>query len=459
MSSSALHIRSEEIDNIEKRGKYTVSIIGCKLPGITHAFLFVDAGFKVICVDADKTIVNNLAKGNIPFLNRQLEVKLRNYAKKGFLETTDDFKAAASQSDIIALTIPVKIDEKRKADYSDIENASKRLGSGLRHGSIFIIMSVTGLGIAGGRIKETLENTSGLKVGLDFGLAYSPIQVSNGHAPEKMANQKRIVSALDKDSLNAASTILETITKSGLRKIGNIKTAEAVVLFEAAQQDVNTALTNELAIFCEKTCVDYLEAQKFLNVNNCNMLPLSMRDNGKARREPYLLLEDAENLNLTLHILTEAREINEGIIKHAINLIKDALRSCEKSLRRARICLLGISQTPNIKASPKKVAKELAKMLEAKGAKVGFYDPYFSSSEPIATQYPFKKNLSEAVEGADCILILTGHDEFRRLNLKKFKVIMKMPAVIVDLEGVLEPCKVENEGFIYRGFGRGVWTK
>jgi len=63
------------------------------------------------------------------------------------------------------------------------------------------------------------------------------------------------------------------------------------------------------------------------------------------------------------------------------------------------------------------------------------------------------------VKGADCIAILTGHEQFKRLNLKKLKLLVKMPAAIVDLEGVLEPAKVEAEGFIYLGFGRGVWKK
>jgi UDP-N-acetyl-D-mannosaminuronic acid dehydrogenase len=112
-----------------------------------------------------------------------------------------------------------------------------------------------------------------------------------------------------------------------------------------------------------------------------------------------------------------------------------------------------------VKDSPRKIVKEIVKSLEAKGSRVSLYDPYFSSDELREMSSQFKKNISESVENADCILILTGHEQFRRLNLKKLKVVMKMPAAIVDLEGVIEPDKVEKEGFIYRGLGRGVWTK
>jgi UDP-N-acetyl-D-mannosaminuronate dehydrogenase len=101
----------------------------------------------------------------------------------------------------------------------------------------------------------------------------------------------------------------------------------------------------------------------------------------------------------------------------------------------------------------------LVKMLETRGAKVGVYDPYFSNGELTEMQKHVKKSLAEAVERADCIVIIAGHDQFRRLSLKKLKPLVKMPAAIVDLEAVLEPDKVEMEGFIYRGLGRGVWTK
>jgi UDP-N-acetyl-D-mannosaminuronic acid dehydrogenase len=458
MSPSVLNIKPEEIDNVEKRGKYTVSIVGCGRTGVLHACLLAEAGFKVVCVDADRTIADSLARGKAPFLNREIELKLKNHVKTGRLISTIDV-GAVSKSDVIAITVSVTVDEKKSADYSDIENTCKQVGSALRYGSLVIVMSTTGLGVSEGLIREILENTSGFKVGTDFGLAYSPVRVLNGQTLEALANHKRIVAATEKNSLNAASTFLETIAKNGVKKVGDMKTAEAATLFEAVRQDVNIALANELALFCEKVGVDYLEIQKLVKADDYGTLSFPMPVDGNIREETCLLLEDAENLNLKLRIPAIAREINEETTKHAINLTKDALRSCGKTLRRARVSLLGISQVPNTKGSPKKMAKELAKMLEARGAKLSLYDPYFSSDELAEMQRHFKKTLREVVEGVDCIIILTGHDQFKRLSLKKLKVTMKMPAAIVDLEGIVEPDKVEKEGLIYRGLGRGVWTK
>jgi nucleotide sugar dehydrogenase len=458
MSSSVLNVKPEEIDDVEKRGRYTVSIMGCGRIGVLHACLFADAGFKVICVDADRTIVDGLARGKAPFLNREIELKLKNHVKTGRLISANDVRAV-SKSDIIAITVSATVDEKKNADYSIIENSCKQVGSSLRRGSLVIVMSTTGLGVTEGLIREVLENTSGFKVGTDFGLAYSPVRVLNGQTLETLANHERVVAATEKNSLNAASTVLETIAKNGVRKVEDLKTAEVVTLFEAVQQDVTVALANELALFCEKVGVDYLEVHKLLKTSDYGTPSFPILVDGSIREDPCLLLEDAENLNLKLRIPVTAREINEEMAKHIINLTKDALRSCGKTLRRARIALLGISQVPNIRGSPKKFATELAKMLEARGAKLSLYDPYFSSDELAEMQRHFRKTLTGVVEGVDCIIIMTGHDQFKRLSLKKLKVMMKTPAAIIDLEGIVEPDKVEKEGFIYRGLGRGVWTK
>ena len=458
MSSKALNIVKEEVDTSEKRRGYLISILGYGENGIIHTCSFAHAGFKVIFVDPDQAIVNNLLRGKIPFLKREIEFKLKNYVKIGILTATTDLTAVA-QSDFIIITTPVKIDEKKKLDYSHIETICKRIGANLRRGSLVIIASTVGVGTTEGLVKEILQNTSGLKVGADFGLVYSPVHIFDQQLWETLTFQNRIVAASDKRSLEAASTILETITKNVVKKLGNIKSAEATALFEAVQNDVNAALAIEFAFFCEKAGVDYLETWQLAKALGYET-PLPTFITEKTAEKPYLFLENVENFDLKLKIPAAAREINEEeIIKHIINLTKDALRSCGKTLRRAKIAILGIAQTTNIRSPPKQMTRELVKTLEARGAKVNIYDPYFSGEELAGMQHYLKKNLAETLEATDCILIITAHDQFKHLNLKKLRLMMKMPAAMVDFEGIVDPYKVEKEGFIYRGLGRGVWTK
>lgn len=459
MSTSMLHIKPEDVDSIEKRKKYAVSVVSCGRIGILHACLFAEAGFEVICVDSDQHIVNSITKGKAPFFGREIQLFLKNHVKAGDLKATNDVKKAVAQSDIIAIATSARIDSKKKPNYFPIENACKRVGSGLHRGSLVVILGAVGPGIVEGLVKETLENTSGLKVGADFGLAFSPTQVFNRQTLEHLVNSKRIVAATDKASLDAASTVLRTIAKNGAVEANDVKTVETAALFETVHRDVNLALANEFAVFCEKIGVDYSEAKRLMEASTGACFASPAITGGNFRKEPYLLLEEAENLNVKLRSPTVAREINEEMLKHAISLIRQALKSCGKPLRRAKISLLGVSQVPNLKYLPGASAKQLVKKLVAKGAKVSVYDPYFSSKELIEIGYPTQKTLTKALEGVDCVVILTGHARFKRLNLKRLKVMAKMPVAIVDLGCVVKSDKVEKKGFVYRGLGRGLWTR
>ncbi len=161
------------------------------------------------------------------------------------------------------------------------------------------------------------------------------------------------------------------------------------------------------------------------------------------------MLEIAENLNAKLRLPTAARQINEDIIKYAVNLTQDALRACGKTLRRARVTVLGST-------NPEAASSFFANMIEQKGAKVNLYDP--TAKKDTANPGLLKSSLNEAVEGADCIVILS-QAPFSQLALKKIKALTKTPSVIVDLIGKFEPSQVETEGFLYRGLGRGNETK
>jgi nucleotide sugar dehydrogenase len=447
---AVLRLKPEEIDTIEKRGKYTVSVIGCGQKGVLYATAFAEAGFRVICTDADQSLVKRLAKGKTPFSEREMESKLKSFMRTGQLSATSELKSAVSQSDIIIMTLSMKIDDKKSPDYSEVESSCKQVGAALSRGALFIYGGIAGFGFTEGVIKETLENTSGLRVGEDFGLVYTPIQISDGQPVTSIANQELKVAAIDSASLDAASTVLGVITKKGVKQIPDVKTAELAVLFTVAKQDVNIALANELAMFCESAGLDYFEVLKLLDMRETSFFPtIAEEDN---RSEAYLLLENAENLNTKLRLSALARQINEDMARHAVNLTQDTLRSCGKTLRRARVAVLGT-------AKPRTATDTFVRMLETKGAKTSLYDPLFSKNELLDATRALKRSLNEAVEGTDCIVILTGQDQFKRLNLKKLQALMKKPAAIVDLVGIIEPQKVEKEGFIYRGLGRGAGRK
>jgi nucleotide sugar dehydrogenase len=454
-----LTLKKEDIDTPEKRANYTVAVIGCGRMGLPHACLFAEAGFKVIGVDTNPQVFATLKRGKAPFFEPGLDPMLRKQVKGKRLIPSNETRPAAASSDIIMPVVQTPLDEKKRPDYSPLEKACKDVGMGMRAGCLFILASTVGPGITESLVKKTLENASGLKAGKDFALAYSPIRATSGRVLRDIQNYTKVVGAVDKNSLSVASLVLGTIVKADMVAVSSIKVAEAVKLFQNVYRDANLALTNEFACFCEKIGVDYLEVQKAVNTDPyCHVL-LPGIVSGHIPKDPYLLIDEAENVDVKLRMTPLAREVNDSMVEHAIHLTRDAMQACGRPLARTRISVLGVSYRPNIKEPRGSLTIDLVKKLKKKNVYVHVFDPFFTFEELEELGYPPARTLLKAMEGADCLLIMVGHDSFKRINLRKFKFLARKPAAIVDMGHVINPAKTEKEGLIYRGFGRGVWTK
>lgn len=457
MKATALKIRN--LDSPEERSKYTITVVGCGRMGLPTACLFADAGFNVICLDLNQQIVNQINSGISPFLEPGLEKLIKKNLKDGRLVATNDVKQAIPKSDIIVIVVNTPINEKKRPDYSNLENACRDIGLNLRSETLIILESTVGPGVTEGLVKETLESTSGLKAGRDFGLAYSPIRATAGRVLYDIINYPRILAAIDEQSLAAARAVLKTIIKGDIVEVSNVKTAEAIKLFENIYRDVNLALANEFAKFCEKAGIDYIEAQTAANTQPyCHLLKPGIIS-GHIPKDPYLLIYEAEMLGVKLQLPIIARRVNDETVNRAFWLIKDAFRAMEKILKRSKIAVLGISYKPNVKEIKGSLIIDLIKLLQSKGINVRVFDPFYSYEELKSMDLPAEKNLTKTLEGSDCLVIAVGHDRFKRLSLKKIGVLMRKPPAIVDLAQVVDPYRAERGGFIYRGFGRGVWSK
>lgn len=438
-----LHLKPADVDTNAKRSKYSIAVVGCGHKGIFYANAFADAGFKVFCTDADASVLKKISKGKTAFAIVETEAKLRSHINSEKISVISELKKAVSQSDVIVVAITSKVDEKRKNDYKGLLSTCKQVGANLHEGALVLYAGIASLGFTEGTIKEVLEDTSGLKVGHNFGLAYSPI-ISTSNPFTKVELK---VAATENTSLEAATIILKTLTDN-IKEISDIKTAEASILFTVARKDVNIALANELAMFCESANIDYFKVIDTLDANASIIKPTISEEENK--NETCLLLDCAENLNVKLRLPALARQINEDMVKHAVNLTQEALQNCGKTLRRCRVAVLGkINHTFSIRI--------FVKMIEQKGAKVNLYDPT-AKKEPIDVGV-LKTSLNEAVEGSDCIVLLSEHEQFSRLNLKKLRPLMKPPSAVVDLVGQIDPAKVEKEGFIYLGLGKRIEKK
>ncbi|MCL1965538.1 MAG: 3-hydroxyacyl-CoA dehydrogenase NAD-binding domain-containing protein [Candidatus Bathyarchaeota archaeon] len=445
--SSVLKLQAQDVDSNEKRSGFTVGVIGCGQNGLLYADAFAEAGYRVICNDDNPSLLKRISRAKNCGVSPEIEASLKKHINRGNLTISSVRKSAVAQSDIVILAINAKLDAKNKVNVSELKAAYKQVGMSLRQGSLLIYGGINCFGGVETMLKETLENTSGLKSGKDFLLAYNPLQFSKSYSMKTLSNAELIIAASDLQSLNVATEVLKTLTLN-VRQTSHVRFAELAVLFKMAQQDACTALAKELAIFCEKSGMDYFKVQKLISDDGNSSFSPTV-DEEENRKGTYLLIESAENFNVKLRLPAISRQINEEVTKYAINLTQETLRVCDKSLRRAKVAVIG-------NANQDTVTARYVNTAIAKGAKVTLYDPLLSKNETLDGPPFLKKSLNEAVEGVDCLVILTGQKQFEQLNLRKIKTSMKSPALLVDLIGITEPESIQAEGFIYRGIGRGV---
>jgi len=411
----AMTLKEKDLNNPEEREKHRVAVISSGRIGLTTACLLLDANFNVTFFSPDPYLINQINEGVNLFHEQKLNLILKRSLRNGRLEATTDLKTTVSSSDIIFLISEISTDGKKRPFYSNLEAVSRDIGLNLKPGSLIIVQSRVPPSITENLIIKTLEESSGLEAGVDFGLAYSPIKAQTSEKIEDAKSQARIIAAIDEQSIRAAKALLKTITKGELVETRSIKTAEAAAVFIDVYRDVNVALSNELASFCEKAKIDYMEVRKIANKQPYCHLSYPGLIGGRTAETPYLLIAEAENVGVKLRITTLSRKTNNEAPRQAYGLVKDAIHSCEKTVKRSKIAVLGVSCRPNVKEAKGSQVIELVRLLRKRGGRINVFDPYFTHKELTHLGYPAEKTLEKTLERADCLLITVAHEEFNNL--------------------------------------------
>ena len=449
-----LDIRPEDVATEEKRSRLAVCVVGLGRMGLPIACLCAKAGFRVIGADVKPDVVEAVNSGAAPFEEPGMAELLASAVRVGRLRATTDVRQAASEADVIRVVVATPIDEQKRPDYGPITRACREIGFGMRPGSLVLVESTVGPGVTETLLRGELERASGLRAGEDFGLAYSPIRATSGRVLKDLASYPRVLGALDERSLEAAKAFLSALTSGGVVVVSSIRTAEAVKLFENVYRDVALALTNELAHFCEEAGVDFLEAAQAANTQPyCHLLKPGLVG-GHIPKDPYLLFARAEELGVKLRLAQTARKVNDDVVRRVLRLAREALRECGKSLRRAKVAILGVSYKADVKNPAGSKTAELVEALRRRCRSVVVWDPFYTRAELEAMGYPAALSLTEALSGADCIIIAVGHARFRELDLRALRGLVAQRAAIVDAAGVVDPARARGHGLAYRGLGR-----
>jgi UDP-N-acetyl-D-glucosamine dehydrogenase len=361
------------------------------------------------------------------------------------LHPTTDHRELA-KCDFIIITVPTPLREDKSPDLSYVKHAGEEVGEILQEGQFVILKSTTYPGTTEEFLTPVLEEKSGLKAGIHFGVGYSPERVDPGNKEFCIENTPNVVGGLTPEFTEICALLFEGITGDVIQ-VKDCKTAEAVKMIENIYRNVNIALANELALIFEKMEIDIWEALEAARTKPFGFTPFYPGPGVGGHcipLDPYYLSYRAKHFGIIPRFIETAGEINDFMPIHTVNLVRKGLSRAGKKLRGSHILVLGISYKANISDTRESPAVNVIEELVENGARITVYDPYAESIKTRLGTYHSENSFETHISQVDCTVILADHDKFK----KNQQIIdaLKKNVVVVDTKNVLN-LKESDEPF------------
>lgn len=430
-----------------------ISIIGLGYVGLPTAVYFAEKGFKVYGVDKLVRIVNGLNKGVSHLNELGLDERIKKVIDLNKFHCTNDTIEAVRTSDIVLIIVPTPITKDKEPDLSYVVSAAEDISKSLKKGQLIVLESTVYPGVTDDIVKPILES-SGLKAGVDFGLAYCPERYNPGDTKHTIDNVNRVVGGITREWAEITKEVYSHVIKSQIDTVSDIKTAEAAKVIENIQRDLNIALMNELALIFERMGIDVIEVIKAASTKwNFNVYYPGAGVGGHCLPvDPYYLVSKAREFGYHSKVITAGREINDYMPYHIFELLRDALNDMEKSVKNSRIAVLGFSYKENVGDVRETPVEHFLTELVKRGAIVTVVDPYVDEKYIKSFGVSYSKDIYDALKEADAFVVMTSHNIFKDMDLDKAKKLMNTPLVI-DGRRIFNKDVMTKKGFIYKGVG------
>ena len=411
----------------------TVCVIGLGYIGLPTASTFAKAGLKVIGVDVNPLIIESLQNGQVHIFEPGLGTLVQDAIKTNNLVISSH----PVQADAFIIAVPTPFYEDKKADLSFVKSAAESIIPYLEKGNLVVLES-TSPPLTTINVLIPILERSGLKAGVDFSVAYSPERVLPGQILRELIENARVIGGIDQNSAEAGKILYQTFVKGEIITT-TATTAEMVKLMENTYRDVNIAIANEFARLSDRFGVDIWEAIQIANLHpRVNILTPGPGVGGHCISvDPWFFVEAAPDIT---QLIRSARNVNDSQPGFVVEKIKGLLGD----ITGKKIAALGLAYKPDVDDLRESPAIEVVRLLSASGALVIAYEP-FKPDFQIAPAI-MAKNLEEALQNADLILLLVNHKQFTEIDPKQ--IINRTKARIVfDTVGGWKPEIWKTAGF------------
>jgi nucleotide sugar dehydrogenase len=456
--SSSIDFSQSEIAKKISSGDLKIAIYGLGHVGSPMASVWLRAGAYVIGVDKSPTVLESASKGEShipePGVNEAFSSGL---ATKRF-EIYDDLEKASHHSYLKMICVPVLFSDNNSPDFTAVNEVSSAIGKGLKKGDVVTLNPSVPPGTTEDLVLPIIEKESGLEVEHDFYMLYNPERIYEGRAIQDIEERyPAIISGPGPKSVEIGRIIYSLIFKKGVLSVSNIRTAETEKLLEGVYRDVNIALANELAKFCEKIGVNFWEARDAANSQPfCHLHRPGVGVGGACIPVyPQFILHSAEQVKVNCDITKLGRAVNDAMpafcVREAIKLLELKKKRQDISLDRITVTLLGLAFRGGVsdtRLSPTyQVIKEFQKM-QVKEIRV--HDPLVETDSLLLKDknIVLSSNLNGALKGTDLIMIVADHVEYRTLTPEGIDGVP-----IYDGRGVLDKTIFDHTAYATIGIG------
>jgi UDP-N-acetyl-D-glucosamine dehydrogenase len=382
-----------------------ISIVGAGYVGLPLAQVFAEAGQRVVLLDIDARRVERITRGE-SYIEDVPSSALRPLVEAGTLAASTDYDAAR-ETDAIVIALPTPLSPNREPDLSIILSATHKLAERLRPGHLVVLESTTYPGTTREDLLPILSG-SGLAVGEDFFLAFSPERVDPGRTDWTTKTTPKIVGGLTPACTERAVAFY----RRALDKVIPVSTPEAAELTKLLEnifRSVNIALVNELAQLCDRMGVDVWEVVQAAGTKPFGFMSFQPGPGLGGHClpvDPFYLSWKARQYDFYTEFIELAGKVNENMPYYCFTKIARALNSRERAVRGSRVHVVGVAYKANVGDLRESPALKLIELLRDAGAEVSYHDPYVAK----LTEHELEStDLDGSVSGADCVVIVTAH--------------------------------------------------
>ncbi len=438
-----------------KKKKATLCVVGLGYVGLPTSIFFAEKGFSVIGCDVKEDVVRLVNAGKSPLTDLYIDRRVSSVVKSGKLTASLHVTESVRKSDIILIIVPTPTGRGFEPDLHYVISAGESVRAGLKRGHLVILESTVYPGVTEEILKPILER-SGLKVNKDFGLAFCPERYNPGDSTHTIDKVVRIIGAASDDWAKVAANLYGQVTRVAVVK--DIMTAEMAKIIENTQRDLNIALMNEIALICERIGIDIMDVIDAAATKwNFNVYYPGAGVGGHCLpKDPWYLVKAAERLGYHAQVITAGRRVNDYMPHHMFELLLKAMNDTDRPIKGSTIVVLGLSYKENVGDTRNSPALGLIRDVKEMGGIVQSVDPYVDE-KTAKREFGVDAHILETdcvVNGADAVLFVTAHKEFKSLNLAKLRKGMRTP-IIVDGRRAVDKKKAIRLGFIYKSIGSG----